>query len=98
MANLYQKAIYDMVLEFAGQQRNLTVPRFFIELLEGDIVAALLLSQIIFWRGNTLYGKHGIAKSNDDILSELGIASHKTGRIIKKLLPVGVSINRRPSQ
>jgi len=39
----------DMIKEFTGQQNILTIPRVFIDYLDGDLPAALFLSQVLYW-------------------------------------------------
>lgn len=44
-----QKQVFDLIKKLTGQSYVLTIPREFIARLDGDVCAALFLSQLIYW-------------------------------------------------
>lgn len=69
--------------KFAGQSATLVIPRPYIDFCEGDHLAALLLSQILYWSERTDDPDGWFAKSYDDWHEELGLTDRQVKRIVK---------------
>lgn len=68
---------------FAGQDKALVIPRPYIDLCKGDHLAALLLSQILYWADRTADPEGWFAKSYDEWHDELGMTEYQVKRAIK---------------
>jgi hypothetical protein len=69
--------------KFAGQSATLVIPRPYIDFCEGDHLAALLLSQILYWSERTDDPDGWFAKSYEDWHDELGLTDRQVKRIVK---------------
>jgi hypothetical protein len=69
--------------QFAGQSATLVIPRPFIELCQGDHLAALLLSQLLYWSERTNDEDGWFAKSYEDWYKEIGLTEYQIKRTIK---------------
>lgn len=100
--------IVSLLLGFAGQSNTLTIPRPFINLCNGDHLAALLLSQILYWQERTEDKAGWFAKSYEDWYDELGLTEYQIKRIIQgdkrnknqicKLSDLGIETSLRRSK
>lgn len=77
-----QKKINELIKRFSGQSNILTIPRIYIELLDGDIEAALFLSQCVYWMDKTK-NKYGFYKSVLEWQAEIGLSRFKVRRCSK---------------
>ncbi|PJF39386.1 MAG: hypothetical protein CUN54_08840, partial [Phototrophicales bacterium] len=88
--------IFGLFKEIAGQRRMLTIPRLFID-LTGDHLAALLLSQIIYWSDRNPNNDGWFAKNAQEWHDELGLSEYQLRRATSRLKDFGVETKRRPS-
>lgn len=75
-------AITDLFKSFAGQAGNLVIPRPYIEFCNGDHLAALLLSQILYWSDRTEDPDGWFAKSYDEWHKELAMTQYQVNRAL----------------
>jgi DnaD/phage-associated family protein len=68
--------------QFAGQDGTLVIPRAYISFCQGDHLAALLLSQILYWSDRTDDPDGWFAKSYDDWRAELCMTDYQIKRAI----------------
>jgi hypothetical protein len=74
--------VTELFRRFAGQINTLTIPRPFIDLCNGDHLAALLLSQILYWSDRTDDTNGWFAKSYDEWHAELAMSEYQVKRAI----------------
>lgn len=83
-----QKEVFEIIKRLTGQSYVLTVPREFILRLDGDVGAALFLSQLLYWsdkgRGEWIY------KSYAEWEAELCMKPKKLMAIRAKLQAIGL--------
>ncbi len=82
MAEPLRDAITHIFKQFAGQASNLVIPRPYVDFCKGDHLAALLLSQILYWSDRTDDKDGWFAKSYDDWEKELGMTEYQVRRAI----------------
>lgn len=80
-----QKEVFAALESTFGQNRTLVVPMILVELLDGNIVTALLLSQLIYWSSRATREDGYIYKTYDDWREEIGITP-KQARTAKNKL------------
>ena len=81
-----QKQITALIKSISGQANVLIVPRIFIDLI-GDHLAAMFLSQCVYWSDK---GSGGwFYKSEKDWEEELGLSRYQVGRIRGQLKKTG---------
>jgi hypothetical protein len=78
-----RSAVIALLAQFTGQQNVLTIPRALINVCGGDIPAALLLSQILYWSDRTTDPDGWFAKSYDDWNAEISMTEYQIKRAIK---------------
>lgn len=78
-----RSALASLLLGFAGQANTLVIPRPFISLCHGDHLAALLLSQILYWQDRTDDPNGWFSKSYEDWDEELGLTETQVKRLIR---------------
>jgi|GEM_PF-4899921 len=93
---------------FAGKENQLVIPRPYINFCKGDILAALLLSQILYWSDRTDDQDGWFSKSYGDWHTELGMTEYQIKRAIHGdkrskegfhgLASVGVETRLKPSK
>ena len=76
-------AVVAVFAKFVGQQNTLVLPRALIDLCEGDHIAALLLSQILYWSERTRDPDGWFAKSAPEWERELGLSKYQVSRLIQ---------------
>ncbi len=70
-----QQQLFAIIARLVGQNNILTVPRIFIDLTGGDLHAALLLGQCVYWSDR---GRDGVFyKSDADWRQELGLTDYR---------------------
>jgi hypothetical protein len=90
MNNATRQSITNLFAAFSGQQNTLTIPRPYIALCGGDILAALLLSQCVYWADRTQDDDGWFAKSYSDWQDELGMTQYQITRAAKLLADIGL--------
>lgn len=90
MQNGQRDHMLALIKRFAGQANVLTIPRFFIDLCDGDHLTALLLSQIVYWSDRKSEEGGWFAKSYEDWYEELAMSQYQTNRASKKLKDEGL--------
>lgn len=90
-----RNGVIALLKSFTGQSNVLTIPRLFIDLLDGDITAALLLSQIIYWSSKNEHKGGWFYKSAAQWKLELGITRSQISRINPLLKKYGVTTEVR---
>jgi hypothetical protein len=84
-----QRDVQTLIARFVGQANVLTIPREFIR-WTGDIEAALLLSQLLYWSERTSDPDGWIYKSAREWEEEIGISTYSLRKARKALEPFGV--------
>ena len=90
-----QRTVFDLIASFSGQANILTIPRPFIDWLDGDHMAALLLSQILYWSSRTDDPDGWFYKRARDWTDELGMSTYQQNRAVKKLAIAGLETQLR---
>ena len=90
-------AITSLIKQFSGQARILTIPRIYIDMLGGDHLAALFLSQVVFLSDRAADGSGWFAKSYADWRDELGLSERQVRRIAQALTGFGLETALRRS-
>lgn len=78
-----------MIKQFTGQANTLVIPRVFID-LTGDHLAALLLSQILYWSDKTADPDGWFYKTADEWQAEIGMSGYQVKRAATILAKFGV--------
>lgn len=102
-------SIYKIVKEFSGQFNSLSLSRMYIKLCKGDHLAALLLSQIVYWSDRTDDPDGWFAKTHEDWERELMMTKYQVSRAVDgdprpsktepfKLANIGVKTKRARSK
>jgi hypothetical protein len=81
--------IVEILRQVSGQANILTVPRLFVILLENDHLAALFLSQCIYWSDRTKRKDGFFYKSVEEWKDETLLTRHQVERITQKLCRLG---------
>jgi hypothetical protein len=93
MDNSAQRPSYQqvkaMIKQFTGQANTLVIPRVFID-LTGDHLAALLLSQILYWSDKTDNPDGWFYKTADEWQAEIGMSGYQVRRAATILAKFGV--------
>jgi DnaD/phage-associated family protein len=71
-----QARIFDLIKQISGQANVLTIPRLFVK-LTGDLKAALLLSQCIYWSDKTKRTDGFFYKTAAEFAEEIGMSRHE---------------------
>jgi hypothetical protein len=74
-----KEVIASIIKSFSGQANVLAIPKIYIQLLDGDIEAALFLSQCVYWSDKTK-NKNGFYKSVTEWQEETGLTRYRIGR------------------
>jgi hypothetical protein len=82
MNNAKRDSITALFAQFAGQEGSLVIPRPYIDFCHGDHLAALLLSQILYWSDRTDDPEGWFAKSYEDWHKELCMTDYQVKRAI----------------
>lgn len=106
-ADNVQQHVFDLIQQATGHKRLITVPRALLDFMEGDRVAATVLSQLLYWSARATQPNAWIYKSYIEWQEELGLSEYQVRRVIygdkrvkkvKKLLPhVGVEVELKKS-
>jgi hypothetical protein len=78
-----RKQIVELFVGFAGQENNLTIPRPFIALCQGDHLAALFLSQLLYWQPRSHDPDQWVVKNYNDWYKELALTETQVKRIVQ---------------
>lgn len=95
MTNSTRETVAKLLVAFSGQQNTLTIPRPYIDLCDGDILAALLLSQCVYWTDRTKDENGWFAKSYQEWQDELGMTQYQVNRAAKLLKDMGLETKLR---
>ncbi len=80
--NVTRDSVTNLFKEFAGQGATLVIPRPYIKLCKGDHLAALLLSQILYWTDRTDDPDGWFYKSYKEWYEELDMTEYQVRRAI----------------
>lgn len=83
-----------MIKQFTGQANTLVIPRVFID-FTGDHLAALLLSQILYWSDKTDDIDGWFYKTADEWQDELGMSNYQVKRAAALLEQFGIETRVR---
>jgi hypothetical protein len=83
-----------MIKQFTGQANTLVIPRVFID-LTGDHLAAMLLSQVLYWSDKTDDAEGWFYKTADEWQAELGMSNYQVKRAAAILETFGVETRVR---
>ena len=78
-----------LISSFSGQDRMITVPRIYIELV-GEYPAAALLNQIVFWSDKSKRKDGFFYKTYKEWEEELALSEYQVRRCVKQLEEKGV--------
>lgn len=92
-----REIVKQILADFAGQDRVLTIQRPFLVLLDNDHMAALLLGQCIYWSDRTKDAHGWFAKSYREWLDELGMTERQVRRAAVVLKDWGLETSLRRS-
>lgn len=84
-----------LVKKFVGRENVISIHRPFIQLMDGDLTAAAMLDQLVFWSDKTDDPEGWFYKSATDWKSELGLSRRQVDRCKPLLAKVGVNTERR---
>lgn len=87
----------NLLKQFSGQARILTIPRAYIDMLDGDHLAALFLSQTVFLSDRAADDDGWFAKSYADWTDEIGLSERQVRRVVDTLTAFGVTTKLRRS-
>jgi hypothetical protein len=87
-----------LIYQMAGQDATLTIPRVFLRFADGDHLAALLMSQLLYWHKRATLPDHWIAKSAEDWMQELGMSAYQIKRAIAKLKKLGFPVETKTAK
>jgi hypothetical protein len=85
-----QKSINDLVKAISGQASILTIPRIYVNLLAGDLKAALLLNQAVFWSDKTRDPDGWFYKSYAEWEQEITLSQYEVKRASETLKVEGL--------
>lgn len=86
--NELREFVKNFLAQFSGQRSILTIPRVYID-ITGNLEAALLFSQIIYWSDRAKDG--WFAKSYGEWLDEIYLSEYQVRKAVKLLAPLGVT-------
>lgn len=92
---LTQRGIQTLIARFVGQANVLTIPRVFIDLCGGNLEAALLLSQVLYWTERTRDPQGWFYKTADEWQDELSLSEYQIRKARKVLTPFGLETDLR---
>lgn len=82
---------------FAGQGGTLVIPRPYIDFCKRDHLAALFLSQCLYWSDRTRDKDGWFSKSFEEWDAELGMSTFQVRRAVKVLAAYGLEVKKRRS-
>jgi DNA-binding PadR family transcriptional regulator len=85
-----QKQMFALLKSLSGQANILTIPRLYITLLDGDHLAALFLSQIVYWSDKGKKPDGWFYKTLEDWKDETGLSRSQIDRITATLEKAGL--------
>lgn len=84
----------DVTIEFvkrvSGQQAVLTIPKLYLDMLEGDIKTALFLSQVVYWSDKGKREDGWFYKTDKEWCEELTLSEYECKKARDKLVGFGV--------
>lgn len=86
----HQNSVLALIKSISGQSNVLTIPRLFIDLLNNDLAAALLLSQCTYWSDRTQDPDGWFYKSYSEWEREIGLSQFKISRAASMLSSRGL--------
>lgn len=84
-----QQVISELISSISGQANILTIPKVYIDLLDGDINSALLLSQCVYWSDRTTSKDGWFYKSYREWGEEIRLSQYAVNRSASKLKKLG---------
>lgn len=63
--------LFNLVAEFSGQRNNISIPRIYIRLCQGDFFMAAVLNQLVFWSSKVQRADGFFWKSYEELANEL---------------------------
>ena len=87
--NSMQRRIFNLIKQLSGQSNVLTIPRAYIG-YTGDVNAALVLSQLIYWCDKGSRSDGFIYKSYREWAIETGLSKHQINRATQILKSKGI--------
>lgn len=87
--NSMQRRIFNLIKQLSGQSNVLTIPRAYIG-YTGDVNAALVLSQLIYWCDKGSRNDGFIYKSYREWAIETGLSKHQINRATQILKSKGI--------
>jgi len=79
-----------LISKFVGEHNNLIVPKPFIQLLDGDINAAILLSQLCYWADRTGHVEGWVYKTYENWYEEICLTKYQVSRASSVLKSAGI--------
>jgi hypothetical protein len=84
-----QQHLINLIKSLSGQANILAIPRVYISLCDGDLAAALLLSQIVYWSDKSSRKDGGFWKTFDEWEKEIGLSRYQIKRASAVLTRMG---------
>lgn len=78
-----------LISKFSGKDNVIVIPRFYVELLDGDLKTAMLLNQIIYWSDKSKREDGFFYKTYAEWNDELFLSEHQIRSSAKKLESLG---------
>jgi hypothetical protein len=85
-----QQQVIALIKSLSGQANILTIPRVYIDLLDGDITTALLLNQIVYWSDKSSRTDGWFYKTYKEWKAETGLTQFQVSRSAKILSKLGI--------
>jgi len=90
-----QKEITELIKRISGQANILAVPRIYIDIMDGDINSAIILSQLVYWSDKGGRQDGWIYKSFREWTDETSLSQYQVTRCadkLKKLLLIETAV------
>ena len=84
-----QQQLTNLIKSISGQANILTIPRVYISFCGGDLAAALLLSQNVYWSDKSSRKDGGFWKTYDEWEAETGLSRFQVKRAAALLMKMG---------
>jgi DNA-binding transcriptional regulator GbsR (MarR family) len=83
------KEIIALIKRISGQANFIGTPRIYVDIFDGDLVAAVWLNQVVYWDGKTTE-PIGFYKTYPEWRKELGLSKYQVSRVAKECERLGL--------
>jgi hypothetical protein len=81
----FQKHIFDTLTALSGPKQQLTLPILYLEFTNGDHLASLFLSQLLYWTDKSKDKEGWIYKSYNEWYKELWLSKYQVASIVIRI-------------